>query len=303
MGSQAVEPTPPVPPVDLTSLAGLPFTKMTGSGNDFVFFDGRLTPLARVTSPEVIRRICNRNNGIGADGLVVLEPAGDGAAVTIHYFNSDGSPADLCGNATLCSTALAAQWDMASPAGMRLTTGAGVISSRLTGHGPGQLPEIDLQPVMDVRPTVDIERAPGEQAVGFAMAGIPHLVVLCEDAEAVPLRERGPVLRHHPSLGAAGANVNWVSRQRDGRWRYRTFERGVEGETLACGTGAVATAVLLSAWGLAAGPAVTILTSSGRELQVRLPTAGGENAAAEGRGHPSLRGEGRVVFRGVIAAL
>jgi diaminopimelate epimerase len=135
------------------------------------------------------------------------------------------------------------------------------------------------------------------------MAGIPHLVVLCDDAEAVPLRERGPVLRHHPSLGAAGANVNWVSRQLDGRWRYRTFERGVEGETLACGTGAVATAVLLSAWGLAAGPVVTILTSSGRELQVRLPTAGGENAEEQGRGQPSLRGEGRVVFRGVIAAL
>ena len=303
MSDPAVTPTPPVPPVDLTELAGLPFTKMTGSGNDFVFFDGRLAPLERVTSPEVIRRICNRNNGIGADGLVVLEPTGDGADVTIHYFNSDGSPADLCGNATLCSTALAAKLEMASPAGMRLVTGAGVISSRLTGYGPDQLPEIDLQPVTDVRPTMDIERAPGEQAVGFAVAGIPHLVVLCDDAEAVPIRDRGPALRHHPSLGPAGANVNWVSRKPDGRWRYRTFERGVEGETLACGTGAVATAVLLGAWGQVAGPAVTIVTSSGRELQVRLPTTTGEKAEGRGLGQPSLRGEGRVVFRGVIAAL
>lgn len=303
MRDPAVVPAPPVPPVDFTALAGLPFTKMTGSGNDFVFFDGRLTPLDRVTSPEVIRRICNRNNGIGADGLVVLEPTGDGADVTIHYFNSDGSPADLCGNATLCSTTLAAQLEMASPVGMRLATGAGVISSRLTGHGPGQLPEIDLQPVTDVRPTLDIKRASGEQAIGLAVAGIPHLVVLCDDAEAVPLRERGPVLRHHASLGPAGANVNWVSRQPDGRWRYRTFERGVEGETLACGTGAVATAVLLGAWGLAVGPVVTIVSSSGRPLQVRVPASDGANAEEQGRGQPSLRGEGRVVFRGVIAAL
>ena len=303
MRDPAVVPAPPVPPVDFTALAGLPFTKMTGSGNDFVFFDGRLTPLDRVTSPEVIRRICNRNNGIGADGLVVLEPTGDGADVTIHFFNSDGSPADLCGNATLCSTTLAAQLEMASPAGMRLATGAGVISSRLTGHGPGQLPEIDLQPVTDMRPTLDIKRAPGEQAIGLAVAGIPHLVVLCDDADAVPLRERGPVLRHHPSLGPAGANVNWVSRQPDGRWRYRTFERGVEGETLACGTGAVATAVLLGAWGLAVGPEVTIVSSSGRPLQVRLPASDGAKAEEQGRGQPSLRGEGRVVFRGVIAAL
>ena len=284
------------------ALSGLPFTKMTGSGNDFVCFDGRSVPIALVTRPDVIRRICNRYNGIGADGIVVLEPRTDGTDVAIHYFNSDGTAADLCGNATLCSTALSAALGLASADGMRLTTGAGLITSRVA-HGSrasGPLPEIDFQPVLDIRPDMMIDRGPGEERIGFAQAGIPHLVVLCTNAESIDLVGRGPVLRWHPAVGAAGANVNWVSRLPDGRWRYRTFERGVEGETLACGTGAVATAVLLRSWGLVTGETVTILTSSGRDLQVRLHPHLAEGT--EGF-RPTLRGEGRIVFRGVTGDL
>lgn len=277
----------------MDTLAGLPFAKMTGSGNDFVFFDGRVVPLDRVTSPEVIQRICNRHNGIGADGLVVLEPQAGSGAVRINYFNSDGSPADLCGNATLCSTALAAELGMAPAAGMRLTTGAGLINSR-----SGALPEIDFQPVTEYVADLAIERASGDQRIGFAMAGIPHLVVLCANADDVDLPHRGPGLRWHPLTGAQGANVNWVSPLPGGAWRYRTFERGVEGETLACGTGAVATAILLTEWGMAADRTVTIRTSSGRDLLVTL------GRSAETAGYlPTLRGEGRVVFRGTIGSL
>jgi diaminopimelate epimerase len=277
----------------MDNLKGVPFAKMTGSGNDFVFFDGREVSLERVTSPEMIKRICHRNNGIGADGVVVLEPQSDDGAVRIHYFNSDGSPADLCGNATLCSTALAAELGMASAAGMRLVTGAGVITSRF-----GALPEIDFQPVMEVAPAIAIELAAGEQRIGFAVAGIPHLVVLCESADVVALTQRGPGLRWHPLTGGKGANVNWVSPLPGGLWRYRTFERGVEGETLACGTGAVATAILLAEWGLTGGEMVTIRTSSGRDLRISLRRP----ADAEGC-YPTLCGEGRVVFRGTIESL
>lgn len=282
------------------ALVGLPFAKMTGSGNDFVFFDGRHVDALLVTQPEVIRAICNRHNGIGADGLVVLEavsPADsvDAAAAhvdaRIHYFNSDGTPADLCGNATLCSTMMAAELGIADARAMSLGTPAGRIVSRVIGD----LPEIELQPVSEVRQSVAIDLAAGEQRIGFAIAGIPHLVVLCDDADAVDVAGRGPVLRRHPTLGSPGANVNWVSPRGDGTWRYRTFERGVEGETLACGTGAVATAVLLSAWGLGA-PTVTIRTSSGRDLIVRLEANGSS-------WQPALRGEGRIVFRGVIGTL
>lgn len=279
------------------ALRGLPFAKMTGSGNDFVFFDGRAVPTDLVTSPEAIQRICNRYNGIGADGVVVLEPLARDADVRIHYFNSDGTAADLCGNATLCSTALAAEIGMAAPSGMRLTTGAGLITSRLN-----DLPEIDFQPVREIRDALPIALDSGEQRVGFAVAGIPHLVLLTNDAESVDVNVRGPVLRWHPETGAKGANVNWASSLPDGRWRYRTFERGVEGETLACGTGAVATAVMLAQWGLISGDTVTILTSSGRDVTVflrpRVESAGGTREY-----FPTLRGEGRVVFRGTIETL
>jgi diaminopimelate epimerase len=278
-------------------LRGVPFTKMTGSGNDFVFFDGRTVPIALVTSPQAIQRICNRNNGIGADGVVVLEPVHGEADVRIHYFNSDGTPADLCGNATLCSTTLSAQIGLASANGMRLSTGAGLITSRFD-----VLPEIDFQPITEHRKDLELEidLQEGETRVGFVLAGIPHLVILCENAEAIDVASRGPRLRWHPSIGPSGANVNWVSRLADGRWRYRTFERGVEGETLACGTGAVATAVMLAEWGLTNGESSGILSSSGKSLSVRLSASSRGTADSSATYSPTLRGEGRVVFRGAI---
>jgi diaminopimelate epimerase len=276
-------------------LSGLPFTKMTGSGNDFVFFDGREVPIDTVTRPEVIRAICHRHNGIGADGLVVLEPRTGDADVRIHFYNADGTSADLCGNATLCSTALSAAVGMAPSTGMCLSTGSGLIHSKVQG-----LPSIELQPVLEVRPHMPVALVSGERQVGFAIAGVPHLVILCDNAESVDVAGRGPALRWHESTGPAGANVNWVSSLPDGRWRYRTFERGVEGETLACGTGAVATAILLTRWGHAASPTIAIQTSSGRDLLVTLDPV--DPAGVEGF-RPRLEGEGRVVFRGRIEAL
>ena len=192
---------------------------------------------------------------------------------------------------------------IAGASGMVLTTPAGLIASRLVSG----VPEIDLQPVTDVRATMSIDLADGEQRIGFAVAGIPHLVILCENADAVDVARRGPGLRRHAASGLAGANVNWVSPMPGGEWRYRTFERGVEGETLACGTGAVATAVLLEAWGLTIGSTVVIRTSSRRDLEVRLRhtaavpnSGGGVNSVGW---QPTLRGEGRVVYRGVIEGI
>jgi diaminopimelate epimerase len=278
-------------------LRGLPFAKMTGSGNDFVFFDGREVDVTLVKSPEAIKAICNRHNGIGADGIVVLEPipadhgssGGGDLEVRVSYFNSDGTPADLCGNATLCSTTMSSELGIGAPDGMKLRTPSGLIASRISEG----LPAIQLQPVRQWQTAVPIELVNGESRVGFIIAGIPHLVVLCSDAESVDVAGRGPLLRWHPEAGPTGANVNWVSALPDGNWRYRTFERGVEGETLACGTGAVATAILLNEWGLA-GRSVTIRTTSGRDLGVRLTSDGSQYI-------PTLQGEGRVVFRGRIA--
>ena len=285
----APETMPSDPSSALSILAGVPFTKMTGSGNDFVFFDARELPSGFSVTPEIIVSICNRHNGIGADGVVVLERSRGAADVDIGYFNSDGSAADLCGNATLCSTTLAAELGLADAMGMTLATPSGILSARVVDG----MPEIKLPPITGLAPDLSIVRAPGEERIGFASAGIPHLVVLCATAEAVDVAKRGPLLRHHPSLGVVGANVNWVSGS-GSVWRYRTFERGVEGETLACGTGAVATAAVLAAWHATTVSPVVLRTSSGRDLQVHFDPS--DQMA------PTLRGEGRVVFRGRIAA-
>lgn len=279
---------------DTKQLVGIPFAKMTGSGNDFVFFDARVVDGELLTKPEVIQAICNRFNGIGADGLVLLEAKPDGADARIRYFNSDGSAADLCGNATLCSTAMAVELGLGAAAGLTLWTDAGLINSRISAGTP----EIDLERVSKVDSAPPIELEANETRVGFALVGVPHLVVLCPDVEKIELDRRGAELRRHPWLGSAGANVNFVSNAGGGVWRYRTFERGVEGETLACGTGSIATGILLKSWGLADSP-VRLKTTSGRSAVITLRTS--DDGSPDF--FPSLKGEGRVVFRGKTEAI
>ena len=269
---------------------GRAFVKMTGSGNDFVFFDARDEGAGDLATPRRIAELCARGTGIGADGVVFLERSAV-ADFAIRYFNADGSLASLCGNASLCSTRLAAELGAADPAGMRFETGAGVLSARMRGG----LPQIDLGEVLEIlRDAPGIQPDAGERRVGFAKAGVPHLVIACADVAAADLPGRGPGLRRHPSL-ADGANVNWVSPGASG-WSIRTFERGVEGETLACGTGAVASAVLLVEWGLAPGSPVQLQTASGRTLEVSL-------TRTERGWSPSLRGEGRIVVRGRLGVV
>lgn len=269
---------------------GEPFFKMTGSGNDFVVFQSEAARGSELEHPDTIRRLTGRGTGVGADGVVFLEPAGKGD-VRMRYYNSDGSEAALCGNASLCSTRLAVELGMAQAGGFVLHTAAGALKARVRDG----LPEVDLEPVTDVRPDAgELGAKPGERRVGYACAGVPHVVIEIGDVESAPVMERGPELRNHPSL-RDGANVNFVARRPDGGWTYRTYERGVEAETLACGTGAVATAILLSIWG-ESGRETILWTRSGLPLTVTLKRQGSAWI-------PSLRGEGRIVFEGRLREL
>jgi diaminopimelate epimerase len=205
----------------------------------------------------------------------------------MRYYNADGSLASMCGNAALCSARLAVDLGVADPEGFRFATDAGVITGRIRDD----LPEIDLAPVEEVATDVGLELAAGETRIGFARAGVPHAVVLCVNADDVPLETRGRLLRRH-AVFRDGANVDFVS-PAGSAWRMRTFERGVEAETLACGTGAVATAALLAAWGRTDEGDTQIVTSSGLPLNVRL-------VRDKGRWRPSLRGSAVVTFRGMV---
>ena len=268
---------------------GREFFKMSGSGNDFVFVDTRTEPPGPLEKPEVIGAICSRGTGIGADGICFFEKS-EKATVRLIYLNADGSRADLCGNASLCTARLAKELGVVTEGEFTIETDSGVLGARFID---GQ-PEIDLLPARDVRPNARLPLNPGEGRMGFALVGVPHLVITVEDLEAVDVVGRGRPLRRDPSL-KAGANVNFVQAAGDGSFRYRTYERGVEAETLACGTGAVATAILLADWGLAKSP-VRITTRSGRDLRVRL-TGPADTAK------PSLSGEARIVYRGQLGEL
>jgi diaminopimelate epimerase len=273
-------------------MSGTSFYKMTGSGNDFVMLDGRSTAAAD-WSAERIAAICDRRNGAGADGLVILTPHGD-TTVRMAFWNCDGSPAAMCGNAALCSTRFAAHLGLAPAAGMRLATGAGTFPTRCVGEGHQaelNLPDFDLP-----APVPGMALAGGERWIVLARVGVPHLVTRVDDVEWVDLFSRGSALRHHPAVGPAGANANFVSEpiQPGGPWLIRTFERGVEGETLACGTGSVAAAVALAAQGEAELPLV-FQTRSGRPLRVSAVLTEGEATQVW------LRGEGRLVYQGVLS--
>lgn len=273
---------------------GRHFWKMTGSGNDFVFVDGRDHSATEFETAEVIRRICARGTGIGADGLVILtKPKTSSGDVGLTYFNSDGSLAALCGNATLCTAALSVRLGAVDPSGFGIETGTGVLAARV----PDGVAEFDLPSIREPQEALAAIPPRGkEQRLGFATAGIPHVVVLVPDVSAADVVSRGRQLRHDPSL-ADGANVNFVSRTGPGgTWRIRTYERGVEDETLACGTGTVATAIILRLWD-EAGDDVELETASGRVLGVR------SELGSDGNWHASLRGEGRLVFDGSMGDL
>ncbi len=272
---------------------GRRFWKMSGSGNDFVFIDGRDEPAREFEGASVIQRICARGTGVGADGLVILSrPGAPNADVKLTYFNADGSLADLCGNATLCTSSLAARLGAVDPAGFAIETGTGVLRARIRADGP----EFDLPDISRAEAVVAAIAVEGaEEKLGFAIAGIPHVVIRVPDVAVQDVVRRGRVVRHHGSL-EAGANVNFVSRDSGGAWHIRTYERGVEGETLACGTGSVATAIVLRLWG-EAGDDVELSTASGRRLGIR------SSVSAGGVWRASLRGEGRLVFEGELADL
>jgi len=276
-------------------LIGLPVYKMTGSGNDFVMLDARVSSPAD-WSPQDMQVLCARGTGIGADGVVFVGPGSKVGAARMIYYNADGSHAAMCGNAALCSTTLAAHLGIAPAGGMDLETDAGTYRSRTSDRGYA---ELHLAPVDPPEAMSGLGIIDGERRAALGRVGVPHLVVLVDDVDHVALIARGRALRFDPALAPDGANINFISADgpaRDGKpvWRMRTYERGVEGETLACGTGAVAAGCAIEEWGLGRLP-IEIQSRSGRLLTIRA------TKGSSGRYDDVwLAGEGRMVFRGVL---
>jgi diaminopimelate epimerase len=227
--------------------------------------------------------------------MVFVGPGSRAGAARMIYYNADGSHAAMCGNAALCSTTLAVHLAVGAAQGMELETDAGTYRGRVIEEGRA---ELHLAPVEPPATVAGLGLAPVERRAVLGRVGVPHLVVVVDDVDRLALIDRGRALRFDPVLAPEGANVNFISQdkteEKNPVWRMRTYERGVEGETLACGTGAVAAGCAIQEWGLGRLP-IDVQSRSGRMLTVRA------TKAPSGRYEDVwLAGEGRMVFRGVI---
>jgi diaminopimelate epimerase len=264
----------------------LKFTKMNGAGNDFVMLDnldGRLE-----LAPGQIALLCDRHRGVGADGVLIAEPPANGADFRMRYFNADGGEAEMCGNGARCFARFASRIT-GSQGPMSFETPAGVIRAECEGS--------DVRLAMSEPRDLALDQQiplPGGSVIAHSVnTGVPHAVVFVEDLEGTDVRGLGAALRRHPHFAPKGANVNFVRIIDSRTIAIRTYERGVEDETLACGTGVVASALILHEKQGAPSP-VSVRVRGGDTLLVSFEKEGGLYRGV------SLTGPADFVFEGQI---
>lgn len=265
------------------------FTKMAGGGNDFVVFSDSETLAA---PPEALaRRICTRALSVGADGILLVG-RGSVADVRMIYYNSDGSRA-FCANGTRCAARFAFVNALA-PARMTIETDAGVVDAEVFDDRV----RLTLPPPSDFEPDAAVTLGDGREiTASFIRVGVPHAVVfLAESLWSDDIEPAGREIRHHDRFGPDGANVNFVHIVDPHHFEIRTYERGVEGETLSCGSGVVASTIVAAISGKAAAP-VQLLTRSGIELTVSYRTDPADVSAVS---DVQLIGDARIIYRSTI---
>lgn len=239
------------------------FSKMHGAGNDFIVVDDResIFPLDDLA---FIREVTSRRTGIGCDGILLAQSSSE-ADVRMRFVNPDGGEQDMCGNGARCLARFAFDRGMA-PAEMTMETGAGVVEASVLGEGV----RIALTEPNDLRLDLPLDE---EETVDFVNTGVEHAVVWVDDPAEVDVDARGKEIREHAAFAPKGANANFARIEPDGSIRSRTYERGVEAETLACGTGAAAVAAIAVERGWANSP-VTVHCAGGFDLVIEsLPRA------------------------------
>lgn len=263
----------------------VPFVKMSGAGNDMILIDHR-DPFLRGRESDFVRAACERREGIGADGLILLE-SDDRFDFSVRFFNPDGGEYDLCGNGARCLPLFARELGWPGPE-FRFRSRSGTHEAMMIDAGTAR---IRLPPVRDIRLDVPVDLDGRRVTMDWGDIGVPHGAYWVDDVSLVPIDRWGPELRRHEAFGAGGTNVSFVERVGDGHLRIRTFERGVEGETLACGSGSTVVATIARRRGFS-GNRVRLDVRSGATLVVHL--------AEEETGDPWLEGPVRRCFSGVF---
>ena len=215
----------------------LKFYKMSGAGNDFVVADNRRGGFP--ADPKTIGRICHRRLGVGADGVLLVEPSKT-ADFTMRYYNADGSEAEMCGNGARCIARFYSERCGAGKRELRLETRAGTIEASVSGDQV----RLKLSEPRDLQLRQSLRLKSSAREYHFINTGVPHAVFFTGNADSEAVQEMGAEVRHHNDFAPRGTNVDWVQPLGGNGIRVRTYERGVEAETLACGTGVVASAII-----------------------------------------------------------
>lgn len=261
-------------------------TKMQGCGNDFVFVDNRQLALPVENMETWAKAVCKRAFGVGADGLVFLEEAPDNPSIDYrwHFYNADGSRAEMCGNASRCVAVLAPKLGFAGPEHV-FGSDAGPI--RAKANIAENTAKVALPPATDLALNMPIHIQGKNDTIHFVNTGVPHAIYLHSDAASLDVKELGSYVRYHELFAPSGTNANFVTVLDQNNIHLRTYERGVEDETFACGTGAAAGVVVTHALGLT-GPNVTVRTSGNEKLGISLE---GENLFLSGKALTIYSGE------------
>jgi diaminopimelate epimerase len=265
----------------------IPFYKMHGGGNDFVLIDHRERFIPEAEQPEFARRVCHRQLGAGADGLILIE-ASPTADFRWRFYNADGSEPEMCGNGGRCAARFAVLNGIA-PAILTFDTLAGAIKAEVKGR----LVKLLMAGIGDFILGQNIPLDDTSLLGHFLKVGVPHVAVPVADLEAAPVGGWGRAVRFHPMFAPAGTNVNFIRVEGPQTLRIRTYERGVEDETLACGTGAVASALIAARLGQVVSP-VTVHTRGGEALTVYFTPQG------EAFTEVFLEGDALVAYQGEL---
>ncbi len=265
----------------------IPFFKMSGSGNDFIIIDNREKIVKEAGLHDMIEKVCRRKMSVGADGFILVEKSHQ-VDFAWRFFNSDGKLAEMCGNGARCAARFAFLNGIAGKQ-MSFKTDAGIIEASISEQGV----KLKMPDPKNIETDFIIELQRGPLSINSANTGVPHVVVVTDNLDRVDVINQGREIRYHRNFAPAGTNANFISLQDDGSIRIRTYERGVEDETLACGTGSVAGALIMALRQKIPSPA-RVFTKSGVFLKVYFSENNGVFSDIY------LEGDARVIYSGML---
>lgn len=271
----------------------LNFFKMNGAGNDFIVVDNRDLSLSQDLDADTIAALCDRHRGIGADGLLAVEPAQKGADFRFRYYNADGGEAEMCGNGARCFGRFTAHLGEIVMKKVTFETIAGTLTAEMIGDDV----RIAMSDPQGLKLDTDAKISGVDSSLHFLNTGVPHVVTFLASPEAldeVDVFGLGSAIRHHKDFAPAGTNANFAAVLAPDHISIRTYERGVEDETLACGTGMVASALIHHLLTGAPSP-IKVDVEGGDTLEI-----GFEKAADQTFKNVTLTGPADFVFEGEI---